>query len=538
MKPELLKQALPSAAEFEQIALQRNRNLLLWSVLLALVCGAGFVAFGEGNPVVPIVLLLSIGGLVLLWHRPKAALYIAFVAACLFELMPVTYKDSLTERVPFFWNINTIFQVFLHVDFKAIPLNLLEFIFIIAAITSLIRAVAMRQENVRLGPLFVPIFIYVCFVMMGWINGMATGGDFKLSLQEVRAQFYFIFAYLMAVNIIREPRQAVQLMWTAAICIGVKGVLYTFRRYVTLAGLPLPDQGVGSHEEAFFFNVFVTLLITLLLCGEQGRLRRIMWFLLPLVMMGNLATNRRAATAAMVVAVPVMLMVAYRVLPDRRRLVGWVGVSLFIGFSLYYPLFKNSESIIAQPARAIKSQFQPNERDASSNIYRDAENLCLMATIRVSPLQGYGYGKRMLHAVPIADISLEYEWWDLLTHNQVLWVWMRTGTFGFFAFWMMVSSILIFTCRTLCLPNMTKEAKSVGIFTILIVSMLMIFGLLDLQFSNYRDMLFTGFWVGVTAGLPGWKRQERHEDETLSGSVAPTTLLPDVENRQIERHAA
>ena len=79
-----LKQAFPSATDFEQIAVQRNRNLLFWSVLLAMVCGAGFVGFGNGNPVVPIVLLISIAGLVLLWHRRKAALYIAFVAAFLF----------------------------------------------------------------------------------------------------------------------------------------------------------------------------------------------------------------------------------------------------------------------------------------------------------------------------------------------------------------------------------------------------------------------------------------------------------------------
>ncbi len=518
----------PSALDFQQAATRRNRVLLFGSLLLSLACGAGFVAVGSGTPVVPIVLLLCLGGGLLLWHKPRASLYIAFVAACMLELMPVKYADSITERIPFFWNINTIFQVFLHVDFKAVPLNLLEVIFILAAIASLIRAVALRQVSVRLGPLFVPIFIYICFVVMAWVNGMATGGDFKLSLQEVRAQFYFIFAYLMAVNIIRTPQQATRLMWTAALCIGIKGILYTFRRYVTLAGLPLPDQGVGSHEEAFFFNVFVMLLVTLVLCGQQGHLRRWMWILLPIVMTGNLATNRRAATAAMVIAVPVLLLVAYRVLPDRRRLVGWFGALMVIGFSIYYPLFKNSDSMFAQPARAIQSQFQPDARDASSNIYRDAENTDLMATIRLAPVQGYGYGKRMLHAVPIADISLEYEWWDLLTHNQVLWVWMRTGTFGFFAFWMMISSILMFICRTLCLPQVTAEAKAVGIFTILTLSMLMVFGLLDLQFSNYRDMLFTGFWVGIAAGLPGWKKAENSQESAVPISSAPKfqRLLP------------
>ncbi|MBC8104253.1 MAG: O-antigen ligase family protein [Cytophagales bacterium] len=421
--------------------------------------------------------------------------------------------------MPFFWNVNTIFQTYAHVNLKAVPLNLLEVLLLVAGTLSLVRAVALNQVSVRGGPLFVPIFIYICFVVMGWINGMATGGDFKLSLQEVRAQFYFLVAYLMAVNMIRTPHQTTRLMWMMVLCIGLKGCLYTFRRYVTLAGLPLSDQGVGSHEEAFFFNAFVALLAALAFCGEQGRLTRWMWLLLPLVITGNLATNRRAATAAMIIAVPILLLAAHRSLPRRRRMVGIVGTSLVVGFSIYYPVFKNNDSMFAQPARAIHSQFQPDARDASSNVYRDAENANLMATIRLAPLQGYGYGKRMLHAVPIADISAQYEWWDVLTHNQILWVWMRTGTFGFFAFWMMISSILIFICRTLRSPETTDLAKAVGILTLLLVSMLMIFGLLDLQISNPRDMLFTGIWVGVVAAMPGWKKI----DDVESASTVTTT---------------
>ncbi len=32
--------------------------------------------------------------------------------------------------------------------------------------------------------------------------------------------------------------------------------------------------------------------------------------------------------------------------------------------------------------------------------------------------------------------------------------------------------------------------------------MLLVFGLLDLQLSNFRDVLFAGLWVGVLAVLP------------------------------------
>ncbi len=382
--------ALPGAADFEEKARKRERRTALTALLLSLLCGAGYVAFSLDSPVLPAVLLIALAGAILLWTNPRVSFYIVFAGTCLFELFAVPFSDSLTDQVPFFWNINTIFQTYAHVNFKAIPLNLLEVILLSAGGASLLRAVVLNQVNIKLGPLFLPIFIYICFVMIAWFNGMVTGGDFKLSLQEVRAQFYLLFAYLMAVNIIKTPQQTTRVMWIMALCIGLKGILYTFRRYVTIAGMPLPDQGVGSHEEAFFFNAFAVLLATLLLCGEQGRLQRLMWFLLPLVVLGNLATNRRAATAAMVVVVPIMLMAAFRALPERRKLVVVVGLIIGVGFSIYYPIFKNSESAIAQPARAIRSHFQPNERDASSNAYRDAESANIMATLRLNPVRSAG----------------------------------------------------------------------------------------------------------------------------------------------------
>src|SRR5262249_9776798 len=154
----------------------------------------------------------------------------------------------------------------------------------------------------------------------------------------------------------------------------------------------------------------------------------------------------------------------------------------------------------AQPARAIASQFQPSERDRSSNEYREAESKCLMATIRLAPLQGYGYGKRMLHAVPIADISQSYEWWDLMAHNQILWVWMRVGTFGFAAFWLMVAAIIMQACRSTAELGSSGQTPILPLFVLLVFSMLLIFAQLDLALCNYRSMLFAGVWAGVLAG--------------------------------------
>lgn len=496
---------LPTAEEYAYAVRRRNRNFLVGGAALAALTAASFAGLGSIFP--PLVLLLAFLVPILIWRFPQVTLYFIFAATTLFELSLLggpdggAYADSLTDRIPIFWNVNTIFQQYGHVNFKGVPLNLLEVLLLTAGLCAFLRSAYTRTASFRPGPLIWPVMVYMAFVAAAWVNGMATGGDFKISLQEIRSQFYFGLAYLIAFNMIRDRAHLVAVLWIVVLCIGLKGVLYTFRRYVTLHGLPLPDQGVGSHEEAFFFDAFIALLLSFSVCRTYPKMRWVMLLLLPFVVLGSLACNRRAGTAAFIIIIPVLALAAYQALPDRRRLISIVTAVSVVAFAGYYQAFKNSDNILAQPARAISSQFSPDARDASSNAYRDAENADLMATIRMAPL-GYGYGKHMLHAVPIADISNQYEWWDIMTHNQVLWVWMRVGTFGFLAFWMMVSAILVCAARTVRSERADPETKSLAIAGMLIVGALMVFGLLDLQFSNFRDMLFVGLWSGIIAALP------------------------------------
>ena len=506
-----LHSRLPTADDYAGAVRRRNGKFLGGAAVLAAVVAAVFA--GLGNIFLPLVVLAAFVLPILLWRFPRIVLYFVLASVCLFEMAQMTapdgrvYADSLTDRIPVFWNTNTILQIYGHTDFKAVPLNLLEVLLLIAGLCALVRSAYTKTADFRLGPLVWPIGIYTGFVLLAWVNGMATGGDFKISLQEIRSQLYFGLAYLLAFNMIRDRKQAEAALWVMVLCIGLKGILYTFRRYVTLHGLPLPDQGIGSHEEAFLFDVFIALLLAFLVCGTFPKMRNTMLVLLPFVVLGSLACNRRAATAAFIIIVPTLALAAYQALPKRRRLIALLSAASVVLFAGYYQAFKNSNSILAQPARAINSQFTPDARDASSNAYRDAENADLMATIRSAPL-GYGYGKRMLHAVPIADISAEYEWWDIMTHNQVLWVWMRVGTFGFLAFWMMVSAILIYAARTVRSETVNMEVKSLAVGGMLIVGSLMIFGLLDLQFSNFRDMLLVGLWSGIIASLPTLSAKE------------------------------
>ncbi|MBC8142444.1 MAG: O-antigen ligase family protein [Armatimonadetes bacterium] len=521
-----------TVADFQNEKGRRSRWLALRGVVFGAMVAAGLVAIGSiprlsmtslaSSPIISLVLIFAVGLLALLWRYPGIALPLAFGSALLFEWMPTTYPDSLTDAVPVFWNINTIFQTYLRINFKALPISPFELILVTAGIFSFLQAVIGRSFKISLGTpvIYVPMLTYAAFVVFGFLNGMAQGGDFKLALQETRAQFYFVLLYFMTLNIVKDRAQVSRMLWTLGVCMVIKAALYTFRRYVTLGGLPLPDQGVGSHEEAFLLNGAFVLALCLTLTGTHEKLQRFLWLLMPLILLGNLATNRRAGTAALAIALPIVLVAVMRSMPHRRKAAASIGIAIAVAFAVYYPVFKNSSGILALPARSIKSQFQPDARDASSNAYREAENKNLMATIRTAPVTGYGYGRRFLHAVEIANISEIYEWWDLLPHNQVLWVWMRVGTGGYMAFWLMWFGIIVHACFTIRRPNLDRMTKAVALNGLLVGIMLLIFGLLDLQLSNMRSMLFGAICVGlVSAVSPRTTLEPMGEEDRLKGGA-------------------
>jgi hypothetical protein len=503
----------PDAVRLRDEAKRRDIWFRLSGFFAALACALSFAAFDFASPLVPIALILALLLPILAWNVPRLTFLFLLPAVCLVELGDSGNPDEIFGKIPLFWNINTAVQVYTKANFKGIPFSLLEFLLILAASLSFIKAVFNKSVGFQAGTLFKPILVYEFFVLCAWAHGIMTGGDFKISLQETRAQFYFLFAYLIAAHQVRTREQVNKSLWVFALCVALKGAVYVFRYFVTLRGLQIPDQGVGSHEEAFFFGAYTVLLIVLPLCGVEKKLQKAMWLMLPLVIIGNMVTNRRAGTAGLAVSLLMLFPAAWVALPQRRKLIVTTALSFIVGFAIYYPIFRNKTGMLSLPARAFKTQFEPetnSERDRSSNDYREAENACLMATIKDSTattLFGFGYGKRMKHVANIVDLTKLYEWWDILPHNQILWIWMRTGLCGFIAFWLMIAAIHFEIGRVLRREKSDTHDKAIAMFVLIILANLIMFGMLDLQLSNYRDMLFSGLFVGVLGGYLARKRE-------------------------------
>jgi O-antigen ligase len=499
--PSPLLELLPDAGAFAKNVKRSKFSGVIWALLLSLVCGGLFVLLDLDSAALPMVFIAIFVVPFLLWRYRKFSLYLIIPATILFEVLPKDTTDGFFDQVPFFWNVNTIFQR-RGVGFEALPINLFELIFLVAGFGNMVRNVYMRTVKIQFGTLIWPLVIYTLMVLLNTVRAFGEGQDHTIVLQEIRSQFYLITMYLFAINITDPNVDVKRFAWIFTLCAGIKGIAYCYRRYVIIAGLPLPDQGVGSHEEAFFFCCFIGLLLAAWLVKMRGHLMVWLWLLYPAVVLGNLATNRRAGTAALVLAVPILIMAAIRAMPKRRTVAIVLGVIMVTVGPVYYYTFRNSESTIAQPARAIKSHFEPNARDESSDLYREAETANMMDTIKESPLTtliGYGYGKPFLKNHPMADISKTYALWDVIPHNQILWVWMRTGTIGFVAFWMIIAFAIVRICQLMILSEKDDNPWSqlLALWAFSIVVMAIIFGLLDLQLSCYRNMIFVGLILGL-----------------------------------------
>jgi hypothetical protein len=132
---------------------------------------------------------------------------------------------------------------------------------------------------------------------------------------------------------------------------------------------------------------------------------------------------------------------------QRRFLIG-LAVFGVVGL-VYTAVFWNIHGPLAEPAQAVRSYFQPDDRDYQSNLYRDQENTNLRATIAHSPIIGVGFGKEFDIVTYMVDLRAAWPLQRYMPHNNQLWVWMRTGWLGFGIFWSMVGATVLLVVTSL-----------------------------------------------------------------------------------------
>jgi O-antigen ligase len=96
--------------------------------------------------------------------------------------------------------------------------------------------------------------------------------------------------------------------------------------------------------------------------------------------------------------------------------------------------------------------------------------------------------------ITMPDIST-FEWWEYITHNSVIWIWMKTGVGGFVALLYLVGSTVLMGGRALWrMPG--GNLSAITTVALLYIVMHFIYAYVDMSW-DIQSMLFVGSMMGV-----------------------------------------
>jgi hypothetical protein len=230
---------------------------------------------------------------------------------------------------------------------------------------------------------------------------------------------------------------------------------------------------------------------------------------LPLMALFALYTyaiaQRRAAMLTLALALGLMLLMMAQ---QNRRLFWRIAPPAAFVAVAYLAAFWNSAGPLGLAARAVRSVLRNssgNYQEDASTFYRLIENLNIFHTLRQAPLTGVGFGHPFHIIAPMPDISF-FEWWQYITHNSVLWIWMKTGVFGFFAMVLLVGLAIVTGVRVVRMIPETKvegrrDLSAIALTAVLYVVMHFTYAYVDMAW-DMQSMIYLGLMIGLINSLP------------------------------------
>ena len=465
-----------------------KHRLILLTLALILVCAASILLVLVFQVISLAVLLTWIVAIAIAW-RPLVGLATAYALALVFE---AGGADQLMAFGGFF---NGSLQT---VGFSGAIASPMELLLLVTLFTWVGQGIARRNIDFRGGRLGRLVLLFCLCLIAGLVRGAVAGGNLNIALWESRFLFYVVICYVVAANTIRTRRHVGILITITLICIGLFSVEGAYRRIflIDTGRMQVMPEFAYSHEDSIFLGTIVLLVLAQNVFGAPAWQRVLGLLLLPVCVFTMLATERRAAYIAVIVAFLGYTLVFAFV---HRKAFFTIALPVLIVGSIYVPIFWNNTTLLGQPARAIRSLSQPDPRDAASNLYRDLEAFDVRATIRANPILGVGFGREFDFVLPLPDLSW-WQFWHYEPHHNVLWIWLKTGTLGFIIFWTLMSAALARAARLLHTVTY-REGRVFALLAIAGIITTLTFCYVDLGLVSGRVTVFLGTLLGTLAVL-------------------------------------
>lgn len=471
-------------------------------VLLVVTSGSLLAVILLRLPVAVMAILPLV--LVLVWvlRKPSVGLYLLLAATLLIPSVPLRFADSTVDSIPFFLNLSDPATV----NLSGIGITPAE-ILMLVTLVGLLAAVAATRQSLPAGRLMVPYLIFGLVVAVGELNGLARGGDFKLSLWELRPQVYGLVVFVMATQLIREKSQIKILL---AILLGaevIKGLVGDYRYFITLGRQLGNLEAIQAHEESYLLGLFL-LAMVIGLIWFRSRVRVLLVVLSPIAFTAIVVNHRRAGLLALGLEIVAVMVMAYIVETSLRGRLLKAGVVMgIVGVAFLAAFWNQQYGSIAEVIRPIKSLFVPSARDLSSDLYRIAESANLKATFRSSPLVGIGFGHPYYIAYPQPGVAKFDPLWNVIPHNTLLWIPMRMGVVGLIAFWSLISMAILEAIWAIrAIPD--KFLRATVVFALATIFGGLFIAYVDVGLESYRNMIVLGLMLALINRVPELAREQ------------------------------
>jgi hypothetical protein len=398
------------------------------------------------KPEIAVVLGVGLTAALAILRWPIVGTYTLVILPILFDAFPNAFISTFISEMGVFRNLS----------YRGLPDFVYVSIFELVAGLTLASALVRRfNDHTKLarGPLYRPLMAFGAMVVMGEVIGLGTGGDFKITLWEIRPLLYIVLLYIVAVNTITEAKHLRVILWVVTLSTFARCFEGIYRYFRMPGDLRFVAPVILEHDDSLFFCVAIGLVVAAAFWRKW--LPRKFYFaalgLVPLSLYMMDINGRRAVYLCVFIMLAAFLPLIWngtRAKKQRRVMLRALLIGAVLG-SVYLAVFWDKEGGIAQPAASVRSAFVPNERDYLSNLYRDQENTNLRYTIDFSPVLGIGFGKPFKVIAPMVDLTKDWAFQFYMPHNNMLWLWMRMGILGFVAFWVALGAAVLLVAACL-----------------------------------------------------------------------------------------
>lgn len=455
--------------------------MLVGSVLVSLI-----MIVTDGNAMLGAGFIAVLAVVLVTFYRLDWGLFIFLASFLVFDNVAVFGFDTWTYKAMYMATLNVAFPSLAVGGFTPMEIHMIFLILVWILLLA-----TRRNLHYQHTPLQIPATIFSLWLLVMTTYGIASGGDPLKAVWDVRAMFYLVVMCFLVPQIITTNKQIRIAMW---ICIGSLAfkALQAAIRFIGNGFSMGGFRALAPNEDPILMVPLFVLLVGMVIFGSRSSQRNTMWILLPTFIMGFYAANRRAAYISLLIC---GLAFVVLLTPEIRRRAIKIIIPASLLFALYLAVFWNSPS--AELAQAVKSAMvrDPSKirrEDYTSGLARDQENYNLAVTFRRLPF-GLGFGKKH-------DFAIE-NWGNFIlrgyiTHNQILWLLIKSGPVGFFLFLFLLNTALFYGASIFSKLR-DPYLMAVCASCIIVVLDQIIISYVDMGLTRFRCTAYLGLLLGL-----------------------------------------